>query len=92
MRALLLSQYDLYLCALIKLCIKMQGAASKWTKRRPRWLVVERCHLHGMWRASQAKYKWFATTNRPATTVDDVPPTVKVMMSCMATAAHVVRS
>mmetsp|Transcript_1445 Transcript_1445/g.4175 ORF Transcript_1445/g.4175 Transcript_1445/m.4175 type:complete len:1599 (-) Transcript_1445:123-4919(-) len=31
---------------------------------RPRWLAVERCHLHGLWRASQAAYRPWLSTRR----------------------------
>ena len=39
----------------------VQGA--RWRRRRPRWLMLERVRVHGLWRASQAAFRgaWAST-------------------------------
>lgn len=40
--------------------------------------MVERTYLHGLWRASQAANKAWATTDSPAMTLEQIPVMHKV--------------
>ena len=51
---------------------------GKWGKRRPRWLMVERTYLHGLWRTSQAAHKANATADVPAVPLHLIPTMHKV--------------
>ena len=51
---------------------------SKWGRRRPRWLMVERTYLHGLWRASQAAHKAWATAECPSMGLMQIPVMHKV--------------
>ncbi|KAK9818405.1 hypothetical protein WJX72_012161 [[Myrmecia] bisecta] len=57
------------------------GKGEAWRKRRPRWLVAERCYLHGLWRAGQAQYYSWASTDQPAATVDTLAEPYKALIA-----------
>jgi len=54
------------------------SGSGKWRRRRARWLMAERTYITGIWRASQAAYRPWATTAHPRATPDMIPPTTKV--------------
>lgn len=45
-----------------------------WKRRRPRWLAIERCYLHGLWRASQVHYRPWLSTSCCEALITSVPP------------------
>ncbi len=53
---------------------------KRWRRRKPRWLLVERVRVHGLWRASQAAFRGgWATTAAPQATLPMLPPVYKVL-------------
>ena len=59
-------------------CGPLQEGA-RWRRRRPRWLLVERTMVAGLWRASQAAFRGgWATTRTTEATLPMVPALYKV--------------
>lgn len=49
--------------------------------QRPRWLAVERVYVKHVWRASQQAYRWWATMDCTAITLDKISDPFKVCHS-----------
>eukprot|EP00873_Tetraselmis_striata_P035714 jgi/Tetstr1/455978/TSEL_042757.t2 len=54
-----------------------------WKRHRPRWLTIERCFLHNLWRASQAAYRPWASTACLEPSLDMVPPAYRQLFSLL---------
>ena len=52
---------------------------ARWRRRRPRWLLVERTFVGGLWRSSQAAFRGWATTTTTEATLPMLPPLYKVL-------------
>lgn len=63
---------------IIAWCMQYLEGGGRWGKRRPRWLMVERTYLHGLWRTSQAAHKANATADAPAVPLHLIPTMHKV--------------
>lgn len=49
-----------------------------WRVQRPRWLALERAYVKHVWRASQQAYRWWATLDCTAITLDKISDPYKV--------------
>ena len=52
---------------------------ARWRRHRPRWLLVERTFVGGLWRSSQAAFRGWATTTTTEATLPMLPPLYKVL-------------
>ena len=71
----------------------MNGNEVNWRRRRPRWVAIEKVFMNLEWRASQAAYRWFASSKQPVLPIDALPKlyldalrvTIKHMVTGVAT-------